>query len=443
MIPRRIWLNLAAFLVLFAVLGNWALRNVLDLDALSDPYRITATFESSPGLRPNVEVTYLGVPVGSIERLRLEGGGVVAELDMDKGTRLPVGITASVRRKSAVGEPYVALEPPPGHTGGGPVIDPGEGYVIPVGQTRVPLAYGELFASLDRLISAVEPDDLTVVVRELATALGGRGPALRQILADVGDATSTLADRSEVFDALASDLTHLTATIAAERDRLGSSFDDVAALVTTLAEHRTSLEALLAEAPAFGAQVAALLDTTVADLGCAAADLGPVFAALGTDEHLADLRAVLAGAGRARDALDSALVEPGERGADGPYLGGSFVPDLQEAPAPYDPRPELPTPPAPVPCPGGSGLAGPGPGPGDAGAAAGDGVPTPPGGTAADAPGRPERAVPEVPASTTAPDGADRFPWAAVVAAAAVGAVAVLFAVVRPRRVVRRRDSAP
>ncbi len=59
----------------------------------------------------------------------------------------------------------------------------------------MPLAYGELFTSLDQLISAVDPDAFTTVVHELALALGGRGPELRQVLENVDDATATLAAR--------------------------------------------------------------------------------------------------------------------------------------------------------------------------------------------------------------------------------------------------------
>lgn len=72
MIPRRIWINLTAFLGLFALLLWWAVGNVISLDQIERPYRITATFDSSPGLQANVAVTYLGVQVGTIDRVALE-----------------------------------------------------------------------------------------------------------------------------------------------------------------------------------------------------------------------------------------------------------------------------------------------------------------------------------------------------------------------------------
>ena len=71
MIPRRVWLNLSVFLALFLLLVNWAIHNVITLDQIDRPYRVTASFESSPGLQANVAVTYLGVQVGTIDRVAL------------------------------------------------------------------------------------------------------------------------------------------------------------------------------------------------------------------------------------------------------------------------------------------------------------------------------------------------------------------------------------
>ena len=112
MIPRRVWVNLAVFFGLFAVLANWALRNVLSLDVIERPYSITATFESSPGLRANVEVTYLGVRVGTIDSIHLEPTGVVAAIDIDRGTELPTRHhrrrAPQVGRRRAVHRPRAA-----------------------------------------------------------------------------------------------------------------------------------------------------------------------------------------------------------------------------------------------------------------------------------------------------------------------------------------------
>ncbi len=441
MISRRVWINLTAFFLLFLLLAAWAVQNVVSLDQIERPYRIDAEFESSPGLQANVEATYLGVHVGSVDAVALAGGHIEVAIDIDRDVRLPEGLSAAVRRKSAVGEPYVALDPPAGADADTPTIDPAEGYRIPLERTSVPLSYGSLFTSIDELVTAVPPEDFGTVVHELAVALEDRGPELRQILASADDLTGTLAARSEVLDELATDLTTLTHTLAAERDGIGSAFDDLNALTTTLVDHRAEIEQLLEEAPGFGAQVQELLEAAYADLSCTFADIGTVFREVGTAERISDLIRLLRVAGTARDALDSALVEPGEDGAEGPYLGGSFGLVFDDPPPAYPTPKTLPAAPALASCDAAGAPtraterdAGSSSGPGAAGRPA----------DRFDVPARQRPGAPDLPDTSDADAGSQAFPLATLVAALAAALGLALLAGARPWRwlpVADREDS--
>jgi phospholipid/cholesterol/gamma-HCH transport system substrate-binding protein len=344
-ISRRILLNLATFVLLFLLLCFWAVRNVISIDLIERPYSVTAEFETSPGLRPGFEVTYLGVRVGDIQGVDLVGDRVVVDLDIERGTDLPVDMTAAVRRKSAVGEPYVDLSPPEGYDGGGPFIDPG--YVVPLERTSTPLSYAELFVSLDALVDAIPPDDLDTLVHELAVSLEGRGPAIRTLLESASDLTGTLASRADLLDSLATELTRLTHTVADHRDAIGSTFDNVAALAETLAANSQDVNAVLADGPGFLGRVADLLDVSVTDLGCTVDALAPIAGSLSEPERLAQLVRLLRTAEPAANAILDARVETGELGADGPYLNGAFEFNLGGVPVPiYDTAPTLPSAPA-------------------------------------------------------------------------------------------------
>ena len=441
MIGRRVWINLGAFLVLFFVLATWAVRNVVSLDQIERPYRIDAEFESSPGLQANVEATYLGVHVGSVDAVALAEDHVDVAIDIDRDVRLPEGLSAAVRRKSAVGEPYVALDPPPGADADTPSIDPDEGYRIPLDRTSIPLSYGSLFSSIDELVSAVPPEEFGIVVHELAVALEDRGPELRQILASADNLTGNLAERSEVLDELATDLTTLTHTLASKRDGIGSAFDDLRALTTTLVEHRAEIEQLLEEAPAFGAQVEDLLETAYSDLSCTFADIGTVFREVGTAERISDLIRLLRVAGTARDALDSALVQTGEGGADGPYLGGSFGLVFDNPPPAYATPKTLPEAPGLVACdaPGAPARAT----EDDAGSSSGPGAADPPA-DRFDVPGRVHPGAPDLPDTSDADAGTQAFPLATLLAVLGGALGLALLAGVRPWRwlpVAHREDS--
>src|SRR3546814_11909260 len=95
----------------------------------------------------------MGVPIGSIDRVQLSAGHVRVDIDVDRGVELPEGLSAAVRRRSAVGESYIALDPPA--DADAPDIDPTSGYTIPLERTTVPLSYGQLFSSVDDLVEAV------------------------------------------------------------------------------------------------------------------------------------------------------------------------------------------------------------------------------------------------------------------------------------------------
>jgi hypothetical protein len=249
---------------------------------------------------------------------------------------------------------------------------------------------------------------------------------------------TTLASRSEVLDALAGELTDLTRVVANGSDTIGQSFDDLAAVTDTLAASSADVDALLDRAPAFGADVLALLESSVDELGCAFDDVGSFFETVGTDAHIAELLRLLAAAGPARDALDLALVEPGEDGADGPYLGGSFGLALDPAPPSYAPRPELPAPRPLVACDTRSGAA---EGVGDSAVIGGGRAGSPSGAGELDVAGRPTPAAPDLPDSTGRPAGSQEFPLRAVLAAFAAAVLAVLLAATRPWRLLAAHPS--
>ncbi|MEV4071459.1 MCE family protein [Nonomuraea fuscirosea] len=249
---HRILLNLGFFVLLGIVMTVWAFSTIIKLDAIERPYRVSAEFVSSPGLIRGFDVAYLGVRVGKIGDVRLAPGKIVVGLDIDREIRLPKGVTAEVRRKSAIGEPYVELSPPAAGVTG-PVLAAGD--TIPLARTTVPLDYKKLFEGVGKLLNAVPPKDADTIVHELAVALDGRAPAIRRIIDNAHTLTGTLADNTEVLDDLAVQLTRLTHTLAGKRGQLASGITDLSTVTATLRESRSDLNAFLDHGPGFFAQL--------------------------------------------------------------------------------------------------------------------------------------------------------------------------------------------
>ncbi|SNS90260.1 phospholipid/cholesterol/gamma-HCH transport system substrate-binding protein [Actinomadura meyerae] len=344
---RRLTINLVAFGVLAAVMVVWAFNNVVRFDFIDRPYHITVEFQSSPGLHPNFEVDYLGLRIGKIDSVALEKDKVVVRLDIDRGVKIPQGVTAAAARKSAVGEPVVELTPGPGRAGA-PPMKPGT--VIPVSQTTVPPKYGDLFGAVIDSLKAINPADAKVLTSELAAGWSGRAESLRQIINGGDDLTKTFAENTELLDGLTKDLGRITDVLNRNRGLLGSGVDNLAALTAALSQVRGRIAELRDRGPGLLSTVNGLLDKTEGDFGCTVDMLGNWGVGKYNPGYLTDLNRTLSSAPALKNVLDNVIgMDQGK-----PVLNVVFQVTLN-APATLEYKYPLPQPPvAKVPsCPGG------------------------------------------------------------------------------------------
>jgi phospholipid/cholesterol/gamma-HCH transport system substrate-binding protein len=349
-VTRRILINLAASAALFAVLAVWALQAIIRPDFLADTYRVEARFMAATGLRPGVEVTYHGIRVGAVDGVELRDGAAAVALDIEADQELPAGAHAAVRRRSPVGEPYVAIEAPPEWSPGDPAMQR-DGVVIPTERTSTPVAYGELFTSADEALSAVEPAKLDIVLSELATALTGRGDELRRMLANTASVTATFAEGADDLDQLAAELTALTGTLADKASTIATSTDRLTELVGALAASSDGIETLVERVPSVAAGVDGILEAAYFDLVCGFDALGAVAEPIGTEETIRQVIRLLQAAPSAAATIPKAVYE----GPDGRYLSGTFGFVVELPPTqPYSPFPAFEPPPDVPPCPAGT-----------------------------------------------------------------------------------------
>ena len=272
---RRIAINLGVFAIIGVLLAYWAVTNVVSFDFIDRPYKVTAQFATSPGLSSNFEVTYLGQKIGAIEKVELADKAVTVTMKIDRDIEVPKAVDAAVRRKSAVGEPYVDLSPTAGtNPDVGPRLAGGDN--IPIERTSTPLAYSDLFRAVNDLVAAADPTDLRTLVHELAVGVDGRADSFRQTVVGLDQITRDLADNAGLLDQVFTDLTQLTNTFASHSDSIATSFDNLAALSATLAQSKQDVNALLDGAPTLGNLVAEILAKSKGPLGCTLDALGTV-----------------------------------------------------------------------------------------------------------------------------------------------------------------------
>jgi phospholipid/cholesterol/gamma-HCH transport system substrate-binding protein len=192
-IRRGTKLQLAVF-ALITVLGvSYVSASYVGLgDALlGDGYVVTADFDEAGGIFENAEVTYRGVAVGRVDRLRLAERGVHVDLRIEEGVEIPADSVAVVENRSAVGEQYVDLQP---RGKGGPFLADGDRVVDEENDTPLPTEV--LLLNLNRLVESVDKQDLVVVIDELGAAFYETGRDLQRLL-DSGDALTREAIDSQ------------------------------------------------------------------------------------------------------------------------------------------------------------------------------------------------------------------------------------------------------
>jgi phospholipid/cholesterol/gamma-HCH transport system substrate-binding protein len=264
MIRPSVKLQLVAFAAITLVaVSLLSARYVGLFDRLAGgSYVVTADFADSGGIFTGAEVTYRGVTVGRVDRLRLTDGGVLVDLRMDSGTRVPRDSEAVVENRSAVGEQYVDLQP---RTGAGPYL--AGGARIPRSSTRIPTRIDQVLLHVDDLVGSVDTGDLSTTVTELGKAFAGTGPDLQRLL-DSGDAltrsaTQALPETVRLID----DGSTVLATQQRSAGDIRSFAADLADLSATLRGSDRDLRAVLDRGVVASGEIDTLLRDNRTDLG--------------------------------------------------------------------------------------------------------------------------------------------------------------------------------
>ncbi|MHB1614628.1 MAG: MCE family protein [Actinomycetes bacterium] len=264
MIGRRVKVQLAAFVVLTLVgisvvsaryvgLGSWLFHQ---------GYVVSADFASSGGIFPNAEVTYRGVTVGRVERLRLAVNGVWVDMRIDPGVRIPADVRAVVEDRSVVGEQYVDLRP---RRAGPPYLS--NRSEILQADTATPVPVTTVLVNLDRLVNSVNRANLTTVIDQLGRGFAGTGPDLARLI-DAGNALLTTANENlpQTVALLRSSATVL-GTQNAQGPAIRSFAHDLALLSGTLRTADPNIRTILDQGPQAAGQVQGLLQADGPALG--------------------------------------------------------------------------------------------------------------------------------------------------------------------------------
>lgn len=162
------------------------------------PNTITALFASVTSVYPGDDVRVLGVKVGTIRAIEPDGATVKLTMELARSVAVPADARAVIVSPNMVAARYVQLAPAYGASG--PKL--GDGAVIPLDRTAVPVEWDQVKVQLTRLAAELGPDGssstpaVSRFIDSAASALDGNGAKLRETLAQLSGVTRTLAEGS-------------------------------------------------------------------------------------------------------------------------------------------------------------------------------------------------------------------------------------------------------
>lgn len=219
------WLSVIGLVGILVICVGYVMFGTLKVNPIESKYRVKVQLHESGGLLPNQEVTLRGVPIGRVQSVNLEKGGVVATAAIDGAVKLPVNSEVRVSGLSPAGEQYLDFRPT---TNDGPFL--GNNSVVALGQATTPITLAQVLADSDGLLAQLDTAKLSTIRKELGVSAQGPeklgdifdgGTFLITTLDGVLPETVTLLKSSKVTF---STLVDLNSGLDATGQQLGSTF---------------------------------------------------------------------------------------------------------------------------------------------------------------------------------------------------------------------------
>jgi phospholipid/cholesterol/gamma-HCH transport system substrate-binding protein len=193
-----------------------------------------ATFKDASRLENGNDVRIAGVPVGTVEGVKLNPDNTVdVAFSLDKKYQLYTSSRAVIRYENLVGDRFMEITSGPGDL---KKLPPGG--VVSINQTQPALDLDALLGGLRPVVKGLNGDQVNQISNAILELLQGQGGALSQLLSETGTFSKTLGDRYEVISEVIQNLNHVLSTIDDKSVEFDASIDELQKLVTGLAEGR-------------------------------------------------------------------------------------------------------------------------------------------------------------------------------------------------------------
>jgi phospholipid/cholesterol/gamma-HCH transport system substrate-binding protein len=224
--------------------------------------KVTAYFSAAVGVYKGSDVRVLGIKIGKVDKVTPQGSSVRVDMEYETSYLLPANAVAVIIPPSVVSDRYVQLAPV--YKGGAVLPDHAD---IPLSRTAVPAELDDIYKALNSLSTALGPGGankngaLSDLVNVLAENLRGTGTQLGQTLADLSQATRTLANGREDLFGTVKNLRAFSDALVKSDAQVRRFNDQLAEVARDLAAERADLGAALPNLSGALTDVAAFIKT--------------------------------------------------------------------------------------------------------------------------------------------------------------------------------------
>jgi phospholipid/cholesterol/gamma-HCH transport system substrate-binding protein len=196
-----------------------------------------ATFIDASRLKAGQKVRISGVPVGSVQGLKLnQDNSIDVEFVIDRRYTLYSSTRALIRYENLVGDRFLEIASGPGE-----LRKLAPGATINAQHTEPALDLDALLGGLRPVFKGLDADKINTISSALIELLQGQGGALSNVLADTSAFSTALGQRDQLIGDAITNLNTVLGTIDERSAKLSASVDQLQQLISGLAKNKDSI----------------------------------------------------------------------------------------------------------------------------------------------------------------------------------------------------------
>ena len=237
-----------------------------------------AEFANADGLTSGADVRVLGISVGSVSSVKVDGDHVAVAFTVKNGIHLGDQSHASIEVATVLGQLFMQVE----SAGTGHLHSGG---TIPVSRTTVPYT---LIGALDAFGNFAGQTDLTKLrasLQTLATTISGISPNdAHSALTGLADVANTLAGKQQQITTVLAAANSIAQTLNSNTTALLSLLGEGDAFLKLAEQHETVINQLLQSTADLGKQIGVLVTKNGAQLSSLLTNLTSITTVLSNDK---------------------------------------------------------------------------------------------------------------------------------------------------------------